>query len=337
MRFTKILTLILTVCILFTLSACGQKDLPPDDTSSTVAEEIKNINRLTGEALEKESDKDIRPVAIMINNMSTAQKVQSGVTYADIVFETEVEGGITRMMAVFSDISKVPDNIGSVRSARVVYPHIAMGLGAVYFHAGSDDEYCTPEMKKIGVNSVDINRYAKYSFRKPNGLSSEHTLYTKAELLNKAIEDYDFGKVKKTEPFANFAENGETVTPAGSAAVNVKVPFSSGYVTKFTYDSATGKYNKSKPSGSCKESYKNIFVLKTAMSHYPNGKHRKIDLTSGSGYYISNGAYEEIKWSKGDANDAFTFTKADGTTLTVNTGNSYVCILKDSADPSFTE
>ncbi|MBQ9977457.1 MAG: DUF3048 domain-containing protein [Clostridia bacterium] len=337
MRFTKILALILTACILFTLSACGQKDLPPDDTSSTVAEEIKNINRLTGEALEKESDKNIRPVAIMINNMSTAQKVQSGVTYADIVFETEVEGGITRMMAVFSDISKVPEDIGSVRSARVVYPHIAMGLGAVYFHAGSDDEYCTPEMKNIGVNSVDINRYAKYSFRKPNGLSSEHTLYTKAELLNKAIKDYDFEKVKKTEPFANFAENGETVTPGGSPAVKIEVPFSSSYVTKFTYDSATGKYNKQKPSGSCKESYKNIIILRTAMSHYPNGKHRLIDLTSGTGYYASNGMFQEIKWSKGDAEDAFVFTNMDDTPLTINVGSSYVGIMKDSSRPSFME
>ena len=335
MRFSKVLALILTVCVLFTLAACGQGDLPPEESSSTPDVAQEYYNRLTGEQVENEAATKIRPVAIMINNMSTAQKVQSGVTYADIVFETEVEGGITRMMAVFSDISKVPEDIGSVRSARVVFPHIAMGLGAVYFHAGSDDEYCTPEMKKIGVNSVDINRYAQYSFRKQNGLSSEHTLFTKKDLLNKAIKDYDFGAVKKTEPFANFAEDGQTVTPATSTAVNLSVPFSSGYVTKFTYNATSGKYDKTKPSGSCEESYKNVFVLKTAMSHYPNGKHRKIDLTSGSGYYISNGAYEEIKWSKGDANDAFTFTKADGTTLTVNQGNSYVCILKDSADPSF--
>ncbi len=333
MRFTKVLALILSVCLLFTLAACS-KDLPEDSSSTSVTID-ENINRLTGEALENEDDKNIRPVAIMINNVDFAQKVQSGIENADIVFETEVEGGITRMMAVFSDISKASGDIGSVRSARVVYPHIAMGLGAVYIHAGSDDEYCTPEMKNIGINSVDINRYTKYSFRKPNGLSSEHTLYTKADLLNKAIKDYDFGAVKKAEPFANFAEDGETVTLAGGSASNISVPFSSSYVTKFTYDAEGGKYNKTKPSGSCKESYKNIFVLKTAMSHYPNGKHRLIDLTSGSGYYISNGSYEEIKWSKGAANDAFTFTKADGTTLTVNQGSSYVCILKDTASPSF--
>lgn len=337
MRFTKVFALILAVSMLFSLAACGKNDLPPEESSSNPTAVVKSYNRLTGEVLEDKSSENIRPVAIMINNISGAQKVQSGVTYADIVFETEVEGGITRMMAVFSDISKVPEDIGSVRSARVVYPHIAMGLGAVYFHAGSDDEYCTPEMKKIGINSVDINRYAKYSFRKKNGLSSEHTLYTKTELLNKAIKDYDFGKVKKTEPFANFAKDGETVTPGGSPAVKIEVPFSSSYVTKFTYDAATGKYNKQKPSGSCKESYKNIIILRTSMSHYPNGKHRLIDLSSGTGYYASNGMFQEIKWSKGDAEDAFVFTNMDDTPLTINAGSSYVGIMKDTARPSFME
>ena len=335
MRFTKFLSLILTICILFTLSACGQKDLPPDETSSTVAQEVKSLNRLTGEALEKESDKNIRPVAVMINNISVAQKVQSGVTYADIVFETEVEGGITRMMAVFSDISKVEGDIGPVRSARVVFPHIAMGIGAVYIHAGSDTDYCTPEMERLATNRIDINNKAQYSFRKKNGLSTEHTMFTTADLLVQGVKDHKFEEVKKTEPFANFAKDGEIITPATGTALNLKVPFSSGYVTKFTYNSETGKYDKKKPSGSCSESYNNVFVLKTPMSHYPSGKERKIDLNGGSGYYISNGAYEEIKWSKGNANDAFTFTKADGSTLTVNTGSSYVCILKDSADPGF--
>ena len=337
MRYTKVLALFLTACILFSLSACGQGDLPPEESSSTPVAAVKSYNRLTGEVLEDEASENVRPVAIMINNLSGAQKVQSGVTDADIVFETEVEGGITRMMAVFSDISKVSSDIGSVRSARVVFPHIAMGLGAVYIHAGSDDEYCTPEMQKIGINSVDINRYAKYSFRKQNGLSSEHTLFTKAELINNAIEDYKFSAIKKTEPFANFADEGQTITPGGSPAVKIEVPFSSSYITKFTYDAYSGKYNKTKPSGSCKESYKNIIILRTAMSHYPNGKHRLIDLTSGTGYYATNGMFQEIKWRKGDAEDSFVFTNMDGTPLTINTGSSYVCIMKDSSRPSFME
>ncbi len=337
MRFNRFLSIILTACAILTLVSCS-KDLPPvseEQTSSEPAVKEVVLNRLTGLPLENEDAAKSKPVAIMINNITTAQKVQSGIENADIVFETEVEGGITRMMAVFADISVVKGDIGSVRSARVVYPHIALGLGAVYFHAGLDKTYCGPEMTKIGINSVDINTHAKYSFRKKNGLSSEHTLYTNAELLQKAVKDFKFGDATKSEPFANFTKDDETVTPAGSSAINVSVPFSSAYVTKFTYNETSGKYDKTKPSGSCKESYKNIFVLKTAMSHYPNGKHRKIDLTSGSGYYISNGAVEEIKWTKGNASDPFVFTKADGTTLTVNAGNSYVGIMKDTASPSF--
>lgn len=337
MRFSKLFSIILTACTILTLVSCA-KDLPPvseePSSSEPVVKEVV-LNRLTGLPLENEDAAKSKPVAIMINNIKVAQKVQSGFEKADIVFETEVEGGITRMMAVFADISVVKGDIGSVRSARVVYPNIAAGLGAVYFHAGRDETYCGPEMSRIGIESLDLNKADAYRFRKKNGLSQEHTLFTNAELLQKAIKDKKFTGATKTEPFANFTKDEETVTPAGGTAINVSVPFSSSYVTKFTYNAESGKYDKQKPSGSCKESFKNLLILKTPMSHYSNGKHRNISLKGGSGYYVSNGAVEEIKWTKGDAYDAFVFTKADGTTLTINAGNSYVGIMKDSATPSF--
>lgn len=337
MRFSKILSIVLIACTILTLAACG-KDLPTastEDVSSEPAVKEVVLNRLTGLPLENEDAAKSKPVAIMINNIKVAQSVQSGLENADIIFETEVEGGITRMMAVFADVTSIKGNIGTVRSARVVYPNIAAGLGAIYFHAGKDKVYCGPEMVRIGIESLDLlNGYSK---RIKNGLSSEHTLYTNAEYLQKAIKDNKFSGATKTEPFANFTKDDETVTPAGGSAINVSVPFSSSYVTKFTYNAESGKYEKQKPASACAETYKNLLILKTPMSHYSNGKHRNISLEGGSGYYVSNGAVEEIKWTKGDAHEAFVFTKADGTTLTINAGNSYVGILKDTATPSFSE
>ena len=57
-----------------------------------------------------------RPYAVMINNISEAQP-QCGVAQADIVYEILAEGGITRMLAIFSDIADAGP-IGSMRSAR---------------------------------------------------------------------------------------------------------------------------------------------------------------------------------------------------------------------------
>ena len=65
----------------------------------------------------EENEPDIRPVAIMIDNMASARP-QSGLINADIVYEMPAEGGITRYMAIYHHQSS--DKIGPVRSARSI-------------------------------------------------------------------------------------------------------------------------------------------------------------------------------------------------------------------------
>lgn len=77
-----------------------------------------------------------------------------------------------------------------------------------------------------------------------------------------------------------------------------------------------------------------MFVLLTDITDYPDGEHRKVALNSGKGYYITNGTYTEISWSKGNASSSFKFTDADGSALTVSAGDSWVCIAdKDTSKP----
>lgn len=52
----------------------------------------------------------------MINNISVARPLQSGLQDAYLMYEIIVEGGITRYMALFMDQNTT--RIGSIRSAR---------------------------------------------------------------------------------------------------------------------------------------------------------------------------------------------------------------------------
>lgn len=61
-----------------------------------------------------------RPLAVMIEN-STDARPQSGLTSADIVYETVAEGGITRFMALFYCNSLSDIQVGPVRSARTYF------------------------------------------------------------------------------------------------------------------------------------------------------------------------------------------------------------------------
>jgi hypothetical protein len=127
----KNIVAMLAIALLF-LSACGgtagptaeptqqpspEASVTPEPSAAPTATpeptKAPYTNPLTGEGM----DEDIsakRPWAIMINNLDKALP-QCGVSQADIIYEVPAEGGVTRMMAIFSDISDVSP-IGSMRS-----------------------------------------------------------------------------------------------------------------------------------------------------------------------------------------------------------------------------
>ncbi len=306
--------------------------------SSDTQESKFAFNPLTGVTDLDPAMKDKRPVAITINNISVAQPVQTGLTDADIIYETEVEGGITRLVAVFQDITKT-DKIGTVRSARYAFIDLALGHNAVYVHHGQDKKYAKPHLNDVDRFVVGANAGGA---RISNGLATEHTLYAYGDKLWERIISAGIKTdSKNTDTWQKFAAEDEDIT-LENTATSVSVPFSGSYKTVFKYDEATEKYvryfhdteRKDYVTGQS-ECFKNVFVLLTSITNYPDGKHRKIDLTSGKGYYIVNGTSTPIKWSKGAASNGFKFTKADGSELTVNAGNSWVCIAdKNKSQPT---
>ena len=329
----RIFATLLCLCMVL-LVGCNQPEAPvsvPEASEEEVASAQQTfLNPLTGVSDCTAQTVSNRPVAIMINNLKMAQAVQTGVNKADIVYETEVEGGITRLMAVYQDLASV-GQIGSIRSARYPYVDLALGHDAVYIHRGQDPTYCAPHLKDINDIDVDSNKYAK---RISNGLSSEHTLYTFGDTLWAGIKKEGFDtKASSNEPWQTFADEESPVTLPDGACTSVSVPFSTSYKTGFTYSADTGLYTRLF-GGNVVKDYKtgestevtNVFVLLTSISNYSDGKHRKVDLVGGDGYYISNGTYTFIKWSKGNSKNGFTFTDTEGNPITVNAGKSWVCI-----------
>lgn len=354
MQFKRLAAAIMALILTLSLSACGNSDQPTIDpsssenNSSTISSEEtpapeapKYLNTLTGElSLSEESATGKKPIAITINNVRTAQKVQTGLDLADVVFETEVEGGITRLLALFADPTNVP-KLGTVRSLRVPFAEIACGMDAILFYHGIDYDYCAPHLKKLDMPSFQIGASSN-SFREKNGLAYEHTLYTTGKMLDKVISDKKLNDKGSGKAWLNFSDTADKKAPAETSAKTIDVPFSSSYVTQFLYDQESGKYARARKgvaytdaSSGKKELFTNIFILETNISYYPDNKHRKVDLSSGNGFYASAGGVVPIKWEKGGSENSFKFTLSDGSKLTVNQGNSYVCIMNKTRDPEF--
>ena len=99
-------------------------DVPPEEgmvrsriTNEWVTEEVNNT----------------RPISVMIPNTKTAS--QYGLSSADVLYECNVEGSITRLMAIFQDWKDF-DRIGNVRSCRDYYVYWSFEWDAFYIHFG---------------------------------------------------------------------------------------------------------------------------------------------------------------------------------------------------------
>ena len=327
----RISALLLCFVCAFAVAGCKKenKDITVEKAKKKIVTEEKVLNPLTGLSDIAADKVSTRPVAVMVNNISIAQPVQAGINDADIVYETEVEGGITRLMAVFQDVSKV-EKIGTVRSARYAYVDLAMGHNAIYVHHGQDPIYCAPHLKDTDDYTVGTNNSG---VRVSNGLATEHTLYAYgAKLWDDLVATGHKTENTGADTWQKFADENKALKFEG-VGNSVSIAFSTSYKTVLNYDAATGKYIRSFGTTVRKDYYtkqdqnfKNVFVLMTTINDYQDHKHRNINLTSGTGYYFVNGTYMEIKWSKGSASSPLKFTDMNGNPLEVNAGNSYVAI-----------
>ena len=132
-----------------------------------------------------------RPIAVMYNNIQ-AGLPQSGISMADVIFEGQCEGGVTRLMGVFQNYDDVT-SIGSIRSCRDYYPFLAAEYDAAYFHFGQSDfalEFLSdPELRTFNGMNGD------YNYERRSDRVSPHNVFTTPEnlvtaMVNKKVSTY---------------------------------------------------------------------------------------------------------------------------------------------------
>lgn len=296
-------------------------------------------NPMTGEGqMEQQMN---RPYAVVINNIKAALP-HHGVSQADIIYEMLAEGGITRCLAIFSDISNVT-KIGSIRSARTYFIDLAKAYDAILVHAGGSS-YAYSELASGWAHLDGIMASSKYFYRDKArlnaGVAKEHTLFSSGEQLLQAAaakkvitardEAMDYG--------LTFSEN---VDIAGDAAAKITLSFTKKRETLMTYNPDTGLYEGYQQGGDYIDgntgevmTFKNVLVLHARTSS--DGYRMFADLIgTGNGYFACNGEMVAIKWSRKSSKQPFVYTLADGTPIELGIGTTYVGILPTSASVTF--
>lgn len=273
----------------------------------------------------------------MINNIKKALP-QIGIGQADLIYEMEVEGGITRLMAVFADAAAIPE-LGSIRSARHNYIDFAGGLDAIVVHIGASyaaaEQFTNQNTTHIELGNYPAAYWRDAAWQKARG--KEHSVKTNGEKLTALLADGSFRTTLRDGQKTAFRFNADFQAAAGSDANQITVPYSNYVTATFTYDAERRQYAKGEFGAAQIDQatgeplrFANVLLLQTTVTSYEGTILRNADLSGGQGYYLSGGRYQPITWRKGGTDDPFVFTRADGSELTVNTGKSYIGIVSNT-------
>lgn len=271
-----------------------------------------------------------RPIAIMINNHPAARPNHAGIQDAFVVYEIIVEGGFTRMMALFRD--QDTDRIGSVRSSRHYFLDYALENDAIYTHFGWSPQAQT-DIPKLGVDNINF-LYDSGSYRdKSLNVAYEHTAFTKLADIKATMAKKKYDTETEQKLLLNYSIE-KVVLPTPTVANEVSVEYSSNSKAGYVYDAANEVYLRyfndvKHVDGVTKKQYtaKNIIVAIVANSGMDSYGRQTLDnIGTGSGYYITNGQSVEIKWSKASRSAQTKYTYLDGTEIKVNDGNTFIQI-----------
>lgn len=335
----------LTACAVLSagLIACGGEgetltgSIPANEQLQS-AENVAFVNTegkvqsdLNGSWVDPETNNK-RPIALMINNIGEAMP-QSGIGQADIVYEMIVEGGITRLMAVFSDYDGL-EKIGPVRSARQYYCRSAQQLDAVFCHIGTST-LADAQLANSGQDHVD-GMYSANLLYRDNSRVAPHNAYTSGERLDQIFADYGFQREHGSGYAKMFQFNmKDTDLAEGNSATRIETAFSAQRKPWFEYNADEKVYYRFQYGDKQIDdvtgeqlSYKNVLVLYATTYSVDSYLMEVCNDRNGSGYYATNGKYIEINWKAEEGTIHYYTT--DGQRLKINPGKTWITFFDET-------
>ncbi len=307
----------------------GTSSGPESTTPTTEAPPPEAFNPLTG-LYDMPVGGSSRPIGIMIGN-NAKSRPQIGIEQADLYIEGETEGGITRILAVFSCVDHVPDTVGPVRSARSPFVTLAQALDLVYCHAGGS----APALETLGrIDIATVNGlvydgttyWRDPQLREEKGY--EYSLMTGRDKLEERVTELQY-RTYSNAP-APFAFGDKTGAGAGS---RVQIDVSGAETIHFRYD-GEGTYTKYVGGFEDGEMHvtadgtpltaSNVVVL-YADKFMENELTCDFDLSNGHGLLVSGGTSRELRYTCSAS--GLLLTETDGTPLQMAAGKTYLCFV----------
>ena len=322
----------------------SQNEQKPTNTAQAIAEPepepepVKQVQIYNG---------DQRPIACMIDNHKDAWP-QYSINDAFLVYEIIVEGGETRLMALFQNKDVT---VGPMRSSRHYYLDYALENDAIYAHIGWSPQ-AEKDIPSLGVNNInglyyDTGKAYKEGdvfWRISGKYVAPHNSISSTTALKNEAANKGYRLTTTQRSVLNYVTDEVTLEENTDAipATDVTIPFSTLQKVNFVYDANTGRYTRyargtvqTDASSGENITTKNIIITKcenyTLNDGQNKGRQGLKNIGTMDGYYITNGKAIPITCTKNSREGKTVYKDATGKEIDVNDGNTFIEICPINA------
>ncbi len=286
---------------------------------------VINTSLLTGQEREKNNEEII--LGVMIDEAMQAREFFTGIESAKVIFEIPAEGGIPRLMALFSS-DDLPPLVGPVRSARPYFVSLAESIASAYVHAGGSPK----SLEMLFASSmVNIDEHEPDTrFIRDESISRPHNLFV---IPQKAVEQVH--DVSKKQPLFQYSE---TLAGEAKKADFLKVSFSTQrHDVRWVYDSESNCYVRNQEYESSSLCPENVVVLVSEMWRIEGDEKKRINVQitgSGPAVILRDGKRVSGQWRR-NPKGTFSFYDEQEKTISLQRGTTFIEIIDSSKKYSF--
>jgi len=323
-------TVALVAATTFALAACAPQTSPTAEPSATPVFVTAPLTGMQFAEGSLEAGYLSRPsVACKIDN-SEAARPQLGLNRTDVVFDEMVEGGLTRLVAIWH--SDQPSAVAPVRSIRPMDPDIISPFGGIVCYSGGQWAFMQMMLNTNVFNASETSEQDNGTFSRSKDREAPHNVVVDVAKL--ATNHPELAAPPVQFGFANALESS-TAALQGTSVSDIKVYFPLALAqwtpnadeTRFlrTQD---GKIHTDAADGS-QLSATNVVIMTVQIDRsYLDRKYGNVPKTvmvgKGQAQVCSAGKCVNATWSKASQTSPITLTDSAGNPVLLAPGNTWV-------------
>jgi hypothetical protein len=281
---------------------------------------------------------DGQVLAVKIDDTNAAHP-QIGLEDAEIVYIEQVEGGLTRLAAIFSTV--IPQRVGPVRSARISDIDILSQFGRVAFAYSGAQRKLLPVISAANLQDLGAQRQSPTIYTTDPNRNQPYAMVLRADLLMQKISDNDLQVDSAKSVGFVFGELQEGGTPTQKVEVTWPAArYSAEWSdTEFRWLlSHNNNVNLAESGFVLGPTTFVIQMVKISPSEYGDkfGGVTPLSETIGTGkaYVLRNGERFVTTWNRPTADSGTTFSFSDGAVMNFDPGQVWVALT--DREPEFT-